>query len=188
MWVHVQKTTLKETVLWGTITWSEMGKQNIQAKKVSSITIESILVFLSYLIFLANLCEEFNLQPGVLLPFLFWGPDHRLCEVWKIKPSFVQESKTLSDSGSSSSSSEMSLSCKRPITVGNQGRTQRPLTLKRKETALEDLPILEILLTTGLCFALSERQNDLKGWKSFLNQLKSGILSVWCSEWASLCV
>ena len=25
---------LKETVLWGTITWSEMGKQNIQAKKV----------------------------------------------------------------------------------------------------------------------------------------------------------
>ena len=25
---------LKETVLWGTITWSKMGKQNIQAKKV----------------------------------------------------------------------------------------------------------------------------------------------------------
>ena len=25
---------LKETVLWGTITWSEMGKQNIQGKKV----------------------------------------------------------------------------------------------------------------------------------------------------------
>ena len=25
---------LEETVLWGTITWSEMGKQNIQAKKV----------------------------------------------------------------------------------------------------------------------------------------------------------
>ena len=34
MWVHVQKTTLKETVLCGTITWSEMGKQTIQAKKV----------------------------------------------------------------------------------------------------------------------------------------------------------
>ena len=33
-WVHVQKTTLKETVLWGTITWYEMEKQNIQAKKV----------------------------------------------------------------------------------------------------------------------------------------------------------
>ena len=33
-WVHEQKTTLKETVLWGTITWSEMRKQNIQAKKV----------------------------------------------------------------------------------------------------------------------------------------------------------
>ena len=29
-----------------------------------AITIESILVFLSYLIFLANLCEEFNLQSG----------------------------------------------------------------------------------------------------------------------------
>ena len=57
----------------------------------------------------------------------------------------------------------MSSSCKGPITVGNQGRTQRPLTLKRKETVLEDLPILEILLTTGLCFALSERQNDFKG-------------------------
>ena len=64
----------------------------------------------------------------------------------------------------------MSSSCKGPITVGNQGRTQRPLTLKSKETVLEDLPILEILLTTGLCFALSERQNDFKGWKSFLNQ------------------
>ena len=64
MWLHVQKTTLKETVLCGTITWSEMGKQTIQAKKVWSITIESILVFLSYLIFLANLCEEFNLQSG----------------------------------------------------------------------------------------------------------------------------
>ena len=38
--------------------WSEMGKQNIQAKKVWSITIESILVFL------ANLCEEFKLQSG----------------------------------------------------------------------------------------------------------------------------
>ena len=25
---------LKETVLWGTITWSEMGKKNRQAKKV----------------------------------------------------------------------------------------------------------------------------------------------------------
>ena len=25
---------LNETVLWGTITWSEVGKQNIQAKKV----------------------------------------------------------------------------------------------------------------------------------------------------------
>ena len=57
----------------------------------------------------------------------------------------------------------MSSSCKRPVTVGNQGRNQRPLTLKRKETVLEDLPILEILLTTGLCFALSERQNDFKG-------------------------
>ena len=34
MWLHVQKTTLKETVLCGTITWSEMGKQTIQAKKV----------------------------------------------------------------------------------------------------------------------------------------------------------
>ena len=34
MWVHVPKTTLKETVLWGTITWSEMGKQNMQAKTV----------------------------------------------------------------------------------------------------------------------------------------------------------
>ena len=43
----------------------------------------------------------------------------------------------------------MSSSWKGPITVGNQGRTQRPLTLKRKETVLEDLPILEILLTTG---------------------------------------
>ena len=64
MWVHVQKTTLKETVLLGTITWSEMGKQNIQDKKVSSITIESISVFLSYFNFLANLCEEFNLQSG----------------------------------------------------------------------------------------------------------------------------
>ena len=41
-----------------------MRKQNIQAKKVWSITIESILVFMSYLIFLANLCEEFNLQSG----------------------------------------------------------------------------------------------------------------------------
>ena len=58
------QTTLKETVLWGAITWSEMGKQKIQAKKVLSITIESILVFLPYLIFLANLCEEFNLQSG----------------------------------------------------------------------------------------------------------------------------
>ena len=64
MWLHVQKTTLKETVLCGTITWSEMGKQTIQAKKVWSVTIESILVFLSYLIFLANLCEEFNPQSG----------------------------------------------------------------------------------------------------------------------------
>ena len=64
MWLHVQKTTLKETVLWGTITWSQMGKQNIHAKKVSSITIESISVFLPYFNFLANLCEEFNLQSG----------------------------------------------------------------------------------------------------------------------------
>ena len=63
-WVHEQKTTLKETVLWGTITWSEMGKQNIQDKKVSSITMESISVFLSYFNFLVNLCEEFNLQSG----------------------------------------------------------------------------------------------------------------------------
>ena len=76
MWVHVQKTKLKETVLWGTITWSEMGEQNIQAKKVWSITIESILVFLSYLIFLANLCEEFNVKPVIrrsFFPFCFVG-------------------------------------------------------------------------------------------------------------------
>ena len=74
MWVHVQKTTLKETVLWSTITWSEMGKQKIQAKKIWSITIESILVFLSYLIFLANLCEEFNVKPVIrrsFFPFCF---------------------------------------------------------------------------------------------------------------------
>ena len=64
MWVHVPKTTLKETFLWGTITWSEMGKQNMQAKKVWSITMESTSVFLPYLNFLANLCEEFNLQSG----------------------------------------------------------------------------------------------------------------------------
>ena len=33
--MHVPKTKLqrkKKTVLWGTITWSEMGKQNLQAK------------------------------------------------------------------------------------------------------------------------------------------------------------
>ena len=28
------RRNLKKTVLWGTITWSEMGKQNIHAKKV----------------------------------------------------------------------------------------------------------------------------------------------------------
>ena len=27
---------LKETVLWGNITWSEVGKQNIQAKEVNT--------------------------------------------------------------------------------------------------------------------------------------------------------
>ena len=35
-WMHVRKTKFekKKTVLWGTITWSEMGKQNLQAKNV----------------------------------------------------------------------------------------------------------------------------------------------------------
>ena len=37
--MHVDQCTcvrrhLNETVLWGNITWSEIGKQNIQAKKV----------------------------------------------------------------------------------------------------------------------------------------------------------
>ena len=35
-WIHVYKPIFenkKKTVLWGNITWSEMGKQNIQAKK-----------------------------------------------------------------------------------------------------------------------------------------------------------
>ena len=32
---------LKETVLWGTITWAEMRKQNIQAKKVYSVVVTS---------------------------------------------------------------------------------------------------------------------------------------------------
>ena len=39
--MHVDQCTcvrrhLNETVLWGNITWSEIGKQNIQAKKVYS--------------------------------------------------------------------------------------------------------------------------------------------------------
>ena len=40
---------MKETVLWGTITWSETGKQNIQAKKVYSysgiLTVERTLSY-----------------------------------------------------------------------------------------------------------------------------------------------
>ena len=33
--MHLHRGHLEETVIWGTITWSEMiGKQNIQAKKV----------------------------------------------------------------------------------------------------------------------------------------------------------
>ena len=37
---------LKETVLCGTITRSEMGKQNIQAKKVFSMDAKKVLAFL----------------------------------------------------------------------------------------------------------------------------------------------
>ena len=34
-WMHVHKTKFeKKTVLWGAIMWSEMGKQNLQAKNV----------------------------------------------------------------------------------------------------------------------------------------------------------
>ena len=33
--MHVQRKTF--ALLWGTITWSEMGKQNIQVKKVSCL-------------------------------------------------------------------------------------------------------------------------------------------------------
>ena len=33
--MHVQKKTF--ALLWGTITWSETGKQNIQVKKVSCL-------------------------------------------------------------------------------------------------------------------------------------------------------
>ena len=33
-WMHLHKTQLEKTILWGTITWSEMGKQNLQAKNV----------------------------------------------------------------------------------------------------------------------------------------------------------
>ena len=36
-WMHVHKTKFEKTVLWGTITWSEMGKQNLQAKNVYRI-------------------------------------------------------------------------------------------------------------------------------------------------------
>ena len=32
-YMHVRRTTFERTVLWSTITCSEMGKQNIQAKK-----------------------------------------------------------------------------------------------------------------------------------------------------------
>ena len=36
-WMHVHKTKFeKKNVLWGTITWSEMGKENLQAKNVYS--------------------------------------------------------------------------------------------------------------------------------------------------------
>ena len=36
-WMHVCETKFeKKNVLWGSITWSEMGKQNVQAKNVSS--------------------------------------------------------------------------------------------------------------------------------------------------------
>ena len=32
--MHLHKTQLEKTILWGTITWSEMGKQNLLAKNV----------------------------------------------------------------------------------------------------------------------------------------------------------
>lgn len=34
--MHVQDDILKKRVLWGTVTWSKMGQQNIHAKKVYS--------------------------------------------------------------------------------------------------------------------------------------------------------
>ena len=79
-----------------------MGKQTVQAKKVWSISIESILVFLSYLIFLANLCEEFNLQSGGPSSLFVLGAWSQVMRGLKNKALFVQESKSLSDSGSSS--------------------------------------------------------------------------------------
>ena len=30
--MHLHTTQFEKTILWGTITWSEMGKQNLQAK------------------------------------------------------------------------------------------------------------------------------------------------------------
>ena len=35
--MQVHRKTYEGTVLWGTITWSEMGKQNIPAKKVKLV-------------------------------------------------------------------------------------------------------------------------------------------------------
>ena len=51
--MHLHKTRFeKKTVLWGTTTWSEMGKQNLQAKtleghKFTSVCNYSVLLSLN---------------------------------------------------------------------------------------------------------------------------------------------
>ena len=63
---------LKGTVLWGIITWSEMGKQNIQAKKVCFIILGTVV---HYTLFLYIYFQKFTIIFNKLVLNLLLGAD-----------------------------------------------------------------------------------------------------------------
>ena len=74
---------LKRTVLWGTITWSEMGRQNIQGKKVYSLALAYFLR-LALMIFVMILTVHSTLDLPLFVCFSRFT-------VWLLEPGHLRD-------------------------------------------------------------------------------------------------
>ena len=80
---------MKGTVLWGIITWSEMGKQNIQAKKVCFIILGTVVHYTLFLYIFLKVYYYFQ-KTIVLNLLLAADPENSEKSGWDTRYLFIK--------------------------------------------------------------------------------------------------